>query len=81
MRTRNHNSKPFGIMEAKRQFRIDLHTDVDFLEFKKRSYKDYGTVNVAVRTYVIEVTGPTCETLISQFFKSLKSNEKVEEIY
>lgn len=72
MRTRHHNPKPFGIMEAKRQFSIDLHTDKDFIEFKKRSYKDYGTVNIAVRSYVIEITGPTCETLISQYIKSIK---------
>ena len=72
MRTRYNNPKQLGIMEAKRQFVIDLHTDEDFIEFKKRSHRDYGTVNIAVRSYVIEITGPTCETLISQYIKSLK---------
>lgn len=72
MRTRYNNPKQLGIMEAKRQFVIDLHTDEDFIEFKKRSHKDYGTINVACRHYVIETIGLTCETLISQYMKSLK---------
>jgi hypothetical protein len=72
------NYKTNGLSLAKKQFLEDLKTDKDFLEHKERAYYDksyglsYGTMIAGVNHYVLNLVGPTSETIISQFKKSLK---------
>jgi hypothetical protein len=65
-------------MLAKKQFFEDLKTDKDFLEHKERAFYDksygysYGTMVAGVNIYVLNLVGPSSQTIISQFLKSLK---------
>jgi len=69
------NGKDKGLKLAKKQFLEDLRNDPDFIEHKKNSFYDksyglsYGTVVAGASMYVLNMVGPSSQTLISQFLK------------
>ena len=73
------NHKKHGILKAKKQFANDLQSDPDFIQYKRRclidNYFSYGCVTSCDNTYTLN-QGPSCETLIAYYFKTLKLNTK-----
>lgn len=70
------NYKNKGLTLAKQQFFEDLKQDKDFIEHKEHSKLDhgytYGTLIAGANHYLLNLVGPSSETLISQFLKHLK---------
>ena len=70
------NCKTNGLMLAKQVFFEDLKNDKDFIEYKERTKLEqgysYGTLIAGANHYVLNLVGPSSQTIISQFLKSLK---------
>jgi hypothetical protein len=65
------NGKVHKINEARRKFALDLQSDKDFIEYKKRS-EDYGTIHAVYKSFELNEIGESCETIISQYLQTIK---------
>ena len=73
----NHKDK--GLNKARQQFRSDLQTDKDYIEFKQNCSTDthysYGCVKSYESCWLLN-RGYSCETLIAMYLKEIKNIKK-----